>query len=132
MKYLWLFRKWSAFNGTLPQPRRSGHARKTVGDEDRTCPHPPGRWPDHKLVPEGCLTRGRACPEQRHFCVFAVSFPGQEALAAIYSTILSQHLVYRAAPAVVQRMSGQLVNSALGERARLPPANPAAFPVFPG
>ncbi|KAF6093338.1 dynein axonemal heavy chain 17 [Phyllostomus discolor] len=50
---------------------------------------------------------------QRHFCVFAVSFPGQEALMTIYSTILSQHLTYRSAPAVVQRMSGQLVNSAL-------------------
>ncbi|KAM5306863.1 dynein axonemal heavy chain 17 isoform 1-T1 [Glossophaga mutica] len=50
---------------------------------------------------------------QRHFCVFAVSFPGQEALMTIYSTILSQHLVYRSAPVAVQRMSGQLVNSAL-------------------
>uniref|UniRef100_A0A670I3P5 Dynein axonemal heavy chain 17 n=1 Tax=Podarcis muralis TaxID=64176 RepID=A0A670I3P5_PODMU len=30
---------------------------------------------------------------QRHFCVFAVSFPGQDALMAIYSTILGQHLV---------------------------------------
>ncbi|XP_036920260.1 dynein heavy chain 17, axonemal [Sturnira hondurensis] len=50
---------------------------------------------------------------QRHFCVFAVSFPGQEALVTIYSTILSQHLAYRSAPTVVQRMSGQLVNSAL-------------------
>uniref|UniRef100_A0A803T9B7 Dynein axonemal heavy chain 17 n=1 Tax=Anolis carolinensis TaxID=28377 RepID=A0A803T9B7_ANOCA len=29
---------------------------------------------------------------QRHFCVFAVSFPGQDALMSIYSTILSQHL----------------------------------------
>nr|KAF6455665.1 dynein axonemal heavy chain 17 [Rousettus aegyptiacus] len=50
---------------------------------------------------------------QRHFCVFAVSFPGQEALTTIYSTILSQHLAYRSAPMVVQKMSGQLVASAL-------------------
>ena len=64
---------------------------------------------------------------QRHFCVFAVSFPGQEALTAIYSTILSQHLAYRSASAVVQRMSGQLVASALGKRAPLLPGNPAAL-----
>ncbi|XP_066093696.1 dynein axonemal heavy chain 17 isoform X2 [Saccopteryx bilineata] len=50
---------------------------------------------------------------QRHFCVFAVSFPGQEALMTIYSTILSQHLAYRSAPMVVQRMTSQLVASAL-------------------
>ncbi|XP_057668614.1 dynein beta chain, ciliary [Diorhabda carinulata] len=28
---------------------------------------------------------------QRHFCVFAISFPGAEALTTIYKTILSQH-----------------------------------------
>ncbi|KAI4566906.1 hypothetical protein MJG53_015583 [Ovis ammon polii x Ovis aries] len=50
---------------------------------------------------------------QRHFCVFAVSFPGQEALMSIYSTILSQHLSYRSAPFVVQKMSSHLVASAL-------------------
>uniref|UniRef100_A0A9L0S2Z6 Dynein axonemal heavy chain 17 n=1 Tax=Equus caballus TaxID=9796 RepID=A0A9L0S2Z6_HORSE len=50
---------------------------------------------------------------QRHFCVFAVSFPGQEALATIYNTILSQHLAFRSVPMVVQRMSNQLVASAL-------------------
>uniref|UniRef100_A0A4X1ULL9 Dynein axonemal heavy chain 17 n=1 Tax=Sus scrofa TaxID=9823 RepID=A0A4X1ULL9_PIG len=33
---------------------------------------------------------------QRHFCVFAVSFPGQEALVTIYSSILAQHLALRA------------------------------------
>ncbi|XFF88688.1 hypothetical protein AB1E18_014907 [Capra hircus] len=50
---------------------------------------------------------------QRHFCVFAVSFPGQEALMSIYSTILSQHLSYRSAPFAVQKMSSHLVASAL-------------------
>ncbi|KAM4843232.1 dynein axonemal heavy chain 17 [Thomomys bottae] len=50
---------------------------------------------------------------QRHFCVFAVSFPGQEALTTIYNTILSQHLSYRSASLVVQRLSGQLVAAAL-------------------
>ncbi|XP_057571174.1 dynein axonemal heavy chain 17 [Hippopotamus amphibius kiboko] len=50
---------------------------------------------------------------QRHFCVFAVSFPGQEALTSIYSTILAQHLAYRSAPMGVQRMSSHLVACAL-------------------
>lgn len=63
--------------------------------------------------------RGRSA--QRHFCVFAVSFPGQEALTTIYSTILSQHLAYRSAPMVVQKMSNQLVASALGKPASLLP-----------
>ncbi|XP_012658288.1 dynein heavy chain 17, axonemal [Otolemur garnettii] len=50
---------------------------------------------------------------QRHFCVFAVSFPGQEALTTIYNTILSQHLAYRTIPMTIQRMSNQLVAAAL-------------------
>ncbi|XP_040312713.1 dynein axonemal heavy chain 17 [Herpailurus yagouaroundi] len=50
---------------------------------------------------------------QRHFCVFAVSFPGQEALTTIYNTILAQHLALRSVPTVVQKMSAQLVTSAL-------------------
>ncbi|XP_059853521.1 dynein axonemal heavy chain 17 [Delphinus delphis] len=50
---------------------------------------------------------------QRHFCVFAVSFPGQEALMSIYSTILAQHLAYQSVPMVVQKMSNHLVASAL-------------------
>ncbi|XP_008068583.1 dynein heavy chain 17, axonemal [Carlito syrichta] len=50
---------------------------------------------------------------QRHFCVFAVSFPGQEALTTIYSTILTQHLAFRSVPMVTQRISSQLVAAAL-------------------
>ncbi|XP_015272477.1 PREDICTED: dynein heavy chain 17, axonemal [Gekko japonicus] len=50
---------------------------------------------------------------QRHFCVFAVSFPGQEALTAIYSTILAQHLALRNVPMVIQKMHSQLVSAAL-------------------
>ncbi|ELW68256.1 Dynein heavy chain 17, axonemal [Tupaia chinensis] len=50
---------------------------------------------------------------QRHFCVFAVSFPGQEALTTIYSTILTQHLAFRSVSMVVQRTSSQLVAAAL-------------------
>lgn len=30
---------------------------------------------------------------QRHFCVFAVSFPGTESLTTIYQSILTQHFV---------------------------------------
>uniref|UniRef100_A0A4X1UMY0 Dynein axonemal heavy chain 17 n=1 Tax=Sus scrofa TaxID=9823 RepID=A0A4X1UMY0_PIG len=59
---------------------------------------------------------------QRHFCVFAVSFPGQEALVTIYSSILAQHLALRSASMAVQRMSSQLVASALGKPARLAPS----------
>uniref|UniRef100_A0A2K5SD28 Dynein axonemal heavy chain 17 n=1 Tax=Cebus imitator TaxID=2715852 RepID=A0A2K5SD28_CEBIM len=50
---------------------------------------------------------------QRHFCVFAVSFPGQEALTTIYSTILTQHLAFRSASMATQRISNQLVAAAL-------------------
>ncbi|OBS73367.1 hypothetical protein A6R68_12044 [Neotoma lepida] len=50
---------------------------------------------------------------QRHFCVFAVSFPGHEALITIYNTILSQHLSYRSTPMVIQRLSNHLVTAAL-------------------
>uniref|UniRef100_A0A8C2VBK0 Dynein axonemal heavy chain 17 n=1 Tax=Chinchilla lanigera TaxID=34839 RepID=A0A8C2VBK0_CHILA len=57
---------------------------------------------------------------QRHFCVFAVSFPGQEALTTIYSTILSQHLAYRSVPLVIQKISNQLVACALAELLKTP------------
>ncbi|XP_025892623.1 dynein heavy chain 17, axonemal [Nothoprocta perdicaria] len=50
---------------------------------------------------------------QRHFCVFAVSFPGQEALLTIYSAILAQHLAQRRMPQAVQKLQPQLVTAAL-------------------
>ncbi|PKU33464.1 dynein heavy chain axonemal [Limosa lapponica baueri] len=50
---------------------------------------------------------------QRHFCVFAVSFPGQEALLTIYSTILAQHLALQKMPQAVQKLQPQLVATAL-------------------
>uniref|UniRef100_A0A8B9NIU4 Dynein axonemal heavy chain 17 n=1 Tax=Accipiter nisus TaxID=211598 RepID=A0A8B9NIU4_9AVES len=50
---------------------------------------------------------------QRHFCVFAVSFPGQEALRAVYSTILAQHLDLQRMPLAVQKLQPQLVAAAL-------------------
>ncbi|XP_064006872.1 dynein axonemal heavy chain 17 [Pogoniulus pusillus] len=50
---------------------------------------------------------------QRHFCVFAMNFPGQEALLTIYGTILAQHLVLQKMPPAVQKMQPQLVEAAL-------------------
>ncbi|XP_059684255.1 dynein axonemal heavy chain 17 [Gavia stellata] len=50
---------------------------------------------------------------QRHFCVFAVSFPGQEALLTVYSTILAQHLALQRMPPAVQKLQPQLVAAAL-------------------
>ncbi|KAL3316100.1 Dynein heavy chain 9, axonemal [Cichlidogyrus casuarinus] len=50
---------------------------------------------------------------QRHFCVFALSFPGHEALQQIYSTILSQHLAMIGATAPVQKLATALTDCAL-------------------
>ena len=49
---------------------------------------------------------------QRHFAVFAVSFPGLEALETIYVGILSQHLAEGFA-AGVQKYTNMLVRGAL-------------------
>jgi len=49
---------------------------------------------------------------QRHFSVFAVSFPGLEALQTIYSSILTQYTSNGFAPAVA-KYSMNLVNAAL-------------------
>ncbi|KAM4673740.1 dynein axonemal heavy chain 9 [Amazona ochrocephala] len=50
---------------------------------------------------------------QRHFCVFALSLPGQEALSRIYSTILMQHLTSGGFPEAVQKSAQQLLTLAL-------------------
>uniref|UniRef100_A0A8D1UT23 AAA+ ATPase domain-containing protein n=1 Tax=Sus scrofa TaxID=9823 RepID=A0A8D1UT23_PIG len=50
---------------------------------------------------------------QRHFSVFALSFPGADALSSIYSTILTQHLKLGSFPASLQRATPQLVHLAL-------------------
>ncbi|XP_068007753.1 dynein axonemal heavy chain 9 [Melanerpes formicivorus] len=50
---------------------------------------------------------------QRHFCTFAVSMPGQEALARIYSTILTQHLSSGSFSGAVQKSAQQLIALAL-------------------
>ncbi|XP_069786102.1 dynein axonemal heavy chain 17-like isoform X3 [Narcine bancroftii] len=50
---------------------------------------------------------------QRHFCVFAVSFPGQDALQSIYSAILHQHLTNQNFPSSMIKFHSQLVTAAL-------------------
>ncbi|NWY46905.1 DYH9 protein, partial [Sylvia atricapilla] len=51
---------------------------------------------------------------QRHFCVFALSNPDQDALARIYSTILVQHLASGNFSEAVQKSAQQLIALALG------------------
>ncbi|NXF34813.1 DYH9 protein, partial [Nyctibius bracteatus] len=51
---------------------------------------------------------------QRHFCVFALSIPGQDALSRIYSTILMQHLTSGNFSETVQKSAQQLIALALG------------------
>uniref|UniRef100_A0A8C4U7P5 Dynein axonemal heavy chain 17 n=1 Tax=Falco tinnunculus TaxID=100819 RepID=A0A8C4U7P5_FALTI len=50
---------------------------------------------------------------QRHFCVFTMSFPGQEALLTVYGTILAQHLALQRMPPAVEKLQPQLVAAAL-------------------
>ncbi|XP_071813348.1 dynein beta chain, ciliary-like isoform X2 [Apostichopus japonicus] len=50
---------------------------------------------------------------QRHFCVFALSFPGQDALQTIYSSILSQHLSLTGCTNAVQKMANTVVTFVL-------------------
>uniref|UniRef100_A0A667HVG3 Dynein axonemal heavy chain 9 n=1 Tax=Lynx canadensis TaxID=61383 RepID=A0A667HVG3_LYNCA len=50
---------------------------------------------------------------QRHFSVLVLSFPGADALASIYSTILTQHLKLGNFPESLQKSSPQLINLAL-------------------
>ncbi|KAK7475395.1 hypothetical protein BaRGS_00033345, partial [Batillaria attramentaria] len=50
---------------------------------------------------------------QRHFSVFAISFPNQEALSTIYSNILAQHLAYASFAGPVQKFAHSLVTGAL-------------------
>ncbi|TGZ69565.1 hypothetical protein CRM22_003672 [Opisthorchis felineus] len=56
---------------------------------------------------------------QRHFCVLALSFPGQEALRTIYSSILSQHLAEINCPQAVRKLAPQLTDIALTVHARV-------------
>uniref|UniRef100_A0A8B9CMQ0 Dynein axonemal heavy chain 9 n=1 Tax=Anser brachyrhynchus TaxID=132585 RepID=A0A8B9CMQ0_9AVES len=56
---------------------------------------------------------------QRHFCVFALSIPGQDALSRIYSTILMQHLTSGNFSGAVQKSAQQLISLALGLHQRV-------------
>ncbi|XP_034049709.1 dynein heavy chain 9, axonemal [Thalassophryne amazonica] len=50
---------------------------------------------------------------QRHFCVFALSFPGAEALSTIYTSILMQHLMPEGFSTALQKTCSALVQLAL-------------------
>lgn len=50
---------------------------------------------------------------QRHFCVFALSIPGTEALQTIYNSILMQHMMSIGFPLSVQKQCTNIVNAAL-------------------
>ncbi|XP_065591372.1 dynein axonemal heavy chain 17 isoform X1 [Cyrtonyx montezumae] len=56
---------------------------------------------------------------QRHFCVFAMSFPGKDALLTIYSAILTQHLALQNVPLSVQNLQAELVAAALALHQRV-------------
>ncbi len=56
---------------------------------------------------------------QRHFCVFALSFPGTDSLNTIYSSILAQHLAGAGFASAVQKISTQLVTGALALHAKI-------------
>ncbi|ESO12478.1 hypothetical protein HELRODRAFT_155577 [Helobdella robusta] len=50
---------------------------------------------------------------QRHFSVFALSFPSQEALTSIYTNIIQQHLLEVGFPASVQKQCNNVVQASL-------------------
>ncbi|XP_070581054.1 dynein beta chain, ciliary-like isoform X2 [Ptychodera flava] len=50
---------------------------------------------------------------QRHFAVFALSFPGQDALKTIYTNILSQHMSINTFAQALQKMVPTVVEAAL-------------------
>ncbi|KAM9837728.1 LOW QUALITY PROTEIN: dynein axonemal heavy chain 9 [Aulostomus maculatus] len=56
---------------------------------------------------------------QRHFSVFALSFPGAEALSTIYTSILSQHLRGEGFSASLQKSCSALVQLALALHLRV-------------
>ena len=51
---------------------------------------------------------------QRHFCVFAMSFPGTDSLQTIYSNILLQHLSQNNFAQPLQKIGSTLVQAAIG------------------
>lgn len=65
------------------------------------------------IMPTDCVLFFYIMFLQRHFCVFALSFPGADALSTIYSTILTQHLKWGNFSAALQKSSQQLIHLAL-------------------
>ena len=56
---------------------------------------------------------------QRHFSVFALSFPGADALETIYSNILTQHLAQNSFASNVQKFAPNVVKGALALHQRV-------------
>ncbi|KAK3091630.1 hypothetical protein FSP39_021358 [Pinctada imbricata] len=56
---------------------------------------------------------------QRHFCVFSVNFPNQDALNTIYTQIFSQHLQMSGFAQAVQKYAPTLVTGALALHAKV-------------
>ena len=50
---------------------------------------------------------------QRHFCVFAISFPGADALKTIYLNILNAHLTYMDMGSALLKISERVVEAAV-------------------
>ena len=50
---------------------------------------------------------------QRHFCVFALSFPGVDALKTIYLSILTGHLANQSIGGSVLKLSERLTEAAI-------------------
>lgn len=57
--------------------------------------------------------------QQRHFCVFALSLPTRDALTAIYSSILSQHMAMNNFPNLVQRYCPLIVQASIAFQAKM-------------
>lgn len=55
---------------------------------------------------------------QRHFCTFAVSFPGQDALKTIYTAILSQHLDQSKFSQAIVKAVPQFIDASMNLHAR--------------
>ncbi|XP_062567134.1 dynein beta chain, ciliary-like [Saccostrea cucullata] len=56
---------------------------------------------------------------QRHFCVFSINFPNNEALATIYTSILQQHLAMNGFAQAVQKFCPTLIAGALALQSKM-------------
>ncbi|XP_075248756.1 dynein beta chain, ciliary-like isoform X2 [Convolutriloba macropyga] len=56
---------------------------------------------------------------QRHFSVFAISFPNNEAIVTIYNSVLSQHLQMFSFQPPIQKLSSNVVNATLAFHQRI-------------